>query len=262
MAAIPYESILSSDFFKFLVGCDKRQFLIHSAVVACQSQALDKLINGDLREASERCVRWPDVDPETFVRFSQYAYTGDYLTAPPRTREQTSPKEFPPPPDSPPKFTRSRKKKSSLSWGEGSALFKDKDLWSQFKKLYPGVDLDREPEANSPEDDFSDVLLSHARLYIFADCYGISTLKLLCLRKLRQTLERFTVYEEAIDDIVQLVHFCYENTIECDEMRDLVNMYTACKVVELWRSEEFQRLTVETGEYVRGLISEMLKRVD
>lgn len=66
------------------------------------------------------------------------------------------------------------------------------------------------------------------------DSAGISALKLLCLRKLRQTLERFTVHEEAIDDVVQLVRFCYENTIEYDDMRDFVNMYTACKVVELW----------------------------
>ncbi|RTE75464.1 hypothetical protein BHE90_010070 [Fusarium euwallaceae] len=264
MAAIPYESILTSDFFRFLVGPERKQFFMHSSAVACQSQALEKLVNGDMREACERCAIWCEVEPDTFIRFSQYAYTGDYRAAQPHTREGMGLKQcFPPPsPSPPPKSKKIRKVKTFSSGGNMAVPTKDKDLWSQFKRLYPEPAPDHEAEDNTPEDDFSEVFLSHARLYVVADCYGISALKVLCLRKLHQALERFTVYEEAIGDIAQLVSFCYEHTVEPDDLRELVNMYTACKVVDLWCSREFQCLTMETAEYAGGLISEMLKRVD
>jgi hypothetical protein len=257
-------SILRSTFFKFIVGQEKREFFVHSSIVACQSECLEKLVNGDMKEAIERCATLCDVDSDTFVRFSQYAYTGDYRAAQRQTREHVRPRE-PSPPQSPVLYSeppKVRKKKISSYWGGDLVQTKDKDLWSHFKRLYPDSVSDREPEGNAPEDDFTDIFLSHAHLYIFADCYDISALKLLCLRKLQRTLESFTVHEEAIDDVVRLLRFCYENTLESDEMRDMLNMFTACKAVELWRSQEFQRLVRDSGEFAWGLVSEMLKRVD
>lgn len=217
-----------------------------------------------MREANERCAIWADVDPETFVRFSEYAYTGDYQAAPRYTREEMGRREFLPPPITslPPIAKKVKKTKTSSTSDEFVGPTKNKDLWSQFKKLYPDPVPNAKPAENIPEDDFSEVFLSHARLYVLADCYDVSALKLLCLRKLRQTLERFIVYEESIDAVVQLVCFCYEHTVESDDMRDLVNMYTACKVADLWQSNAFQSFVVETGEYAGGLISEMLKRLD
>ncbi len=37
-------------------------------------------------EASEKIVRWPDIDEEAFVRFSQWAYTGEYTPPEPERR--------------------------------------------------------------------------------------------------------------------------------------------------------------------------------
>lgn len=237
---------------------------MHSCIVACQSKSLEKLINGDMKEANDRCVVWPDVDSDTFIRFSQYAYTGDYQAAPRQTRDHTTIGEPSPTGSNFPsqKITRIKKKKPSMFGPEDLTPLNDKDLWAQFKKLYPDAATDQEAETNAPEDDFSVIFLSHARLYVFADCYDISALKVLCLRKLQQILVKFTVHEEAIDDIIRLVRFCYENTLESDEMRGLVDMYTACKAVELWRSQLFQRLVMDTSEYAWGFISEILKRVD
>ncbi|KAF4453642.1 triacylglycerol lipase [Fusarium austroafricanum] len=255
--------VLQSEFFEFIVGHEKKKFFLHSSIVACQSESLEKLINGGMKEANERCATLPDVDSDTFVRFSQYAYTGDYQAAEFRIREDVKPRTPSPPPQlafsGAPKI---RKKRMSSSLGDGLAQTKDKDLWAQFKKLYPDSAPYRELQDNNPEDDFSPVFLSHTHLYIFADCYGISALKLLCLRKIQRALKNFTLHEEAIEDVVQLIHFCYENTIESDELRDLLNMYTACKATELWQSQNFQHLVMDIGEYACGLISEMLKRVD
>ncbi|KAK7425867.1 hypothetical protein QQZ08_007581 [Neonectria magnoliae] len=130
MAAMPYESILSSDFFKFLVGPEKKQFFMHSSAVACQPQALEKLVNGDMREAHERCAIWYDVDPDTFIRFSQHVYTGDYQAAQPHTRDGVSLKDCSPPPSAPPpaRLKKIRKVKTLSSWGDMAVPTKDKDL--------------------------------------------------------------------------------------------------------------------------------------
>jgi hypothetical protein len=71
-------SIISSKPFRFSVGLHKREFTIHSAVVAHQSTALSSLVNGEMKEARDFHVTWESVDEETFIHFSQYTYTGDY----------------------------------------------------------------------------------------------------------------------------------------------------------------------------------------
>jgi hypothetical protein len=76
-------SIISSPAFKFLVGADKRLFTVHAGLVAHLSKPLAVLINGPMSEAQEGCAWLEDVDEHTFVRFSQYAYTGDYRPADP-----------------------------------------------------------------------------------------------------------------------------------------------------------------------------------
>lgn len=69
---------MASRLIEFRVGVEKRKFMMHSAVVAVQSPALNTLVNGNFSEAQTNVVEWPEVDEETFACFWQYAYTGDY----------------------------------------------------------------------------------------------------------------------------------------------------------------------------------------
>ncbi|OAR05959.1 hypothetical protein LLEC1_01413 [Akanthomyces lecanii] len=78
MAAIDFDSILSSKPFRFLVGPHKTEFFIHASLAASQSSVIDSLVNGSMKEATDGCTVWEDVDEDTFVRFGQYVYTGDY----------------------------------------------------------------------------------------------------------------------------------------------------------------------------------------
>ena len=39
------------------------------------------MVNGSMEEAQTGCVTWEDVDEDTFARFAQFAYTGDYSPA-------------------------------------------------------------------------------------------------------------------------------------------------------------------------------------
>lgn len=76
-------SIIASPPFRFLVGPDRKLFTIHTALVIHHSKPLGALLNGPMLEAKEKCALLEDIDDDTFVRFSQYAYTGDYIAADP-----------------------------------------------------------------------------------------------------------------------------------------------------------------------------------
>lgn len=65
-----------------MVGEGKTAIGIHADVVATQSKALNVLVNGEMGEAKAGCASLPDVNEDDFLRFCQYAYTGDYATPP------------------------------------------------------------------------------------------------------------------------------------------------------------------------------------
>ena len=77
-----WQAVLKSDLFTFVCGSndsDTQTFQVHSHLVAEASPALNALINnGTMTESISRSVKLPEVEPETFVLFSQWLYTGVY----------------------------------------------------------------------------------------------------------------------------------------------------------------------------------------
>lgn len=285
--------------FKCLIGPDKSEFIIHSALLASQSKVLDRLVNGQMKEALEGEVHWAEVDTDTFIRFSQFAYTGDYYEAKFQPRQgsecstTTSQTSAPPSPQQSqavpytnegpntvtPIYARSVLQASSAvrapaprSWSgrkrvEETALKEKKNLlWAKFKSLHADTGLEGPIPTNSSSDDTTEMLLSHARVYVFAECYDIAPLGLLSLRKLRQTLEYFQMYDEAVYDVIQLINYCYENTIArtdgAEDLRSLLCMFAACNMEKLWGNKEFQELVQTCGEFSQGLITQLLHRLD
>lgn len=218
-----------------------------------------------MKEAQERCVSWEETDEQTFIRFSQFAYTGDYNGVEPSS-------------DHGGERRVGDEENVRVDWGDWGGKKKKKlrsdaisfeeskreSSWDRFKKLYP--DPDANPYGNSPHDDYTEVFLSHARLYVFADYHGIAAPQTHSLRKLHRILIGFIPYEKRVGDIVELVRYCYENTVdrgeESDALRSLVNSYTACKVEELWKCQAFRALLETIGEYSKGLVAEMLHRLN
>ncbi|EGX87867.1 hypothetical protein CCM_09490 [Cordyceps militaris CM01] len=84
MAGLGYDSFLSSKPYTFLVGPEKREFYIHASLAASKSSVLGAVVNGSKDEATDGYTVWEEVDEDTFVRFGQYVYTGDYEGSPPR----------------------------------------------------------------------------------------------------------------------------------------------------------------------------------
>ncbi|GAB7347284.1 hypothetical protein MBLNU459_g3370t1 [Dothideomycetes sp. NU459] len=114
-----------------------------------------------------------------------------------------------------------------------------------------------EPVKNSQaREDFSQIFLAHARLYLFADRYGISELARLSLHKLHQTLKGFTLYPARIGDVVTLVQEVYDHTAEREDgedLRDLVISYVASEIDAIGKSPAFTALLVDGGDLVKDV---------
>ncbi len=72
------DSIVKSKPFKFIVGRAKTPMTVHVAALAHHSPVLRQLVSGPMTEARDGCATLDDIDEATFVRFCQYAYTGQY----------------------------------------------------------------------------------------------------------------------------------------------------------------------------------------
>lgn len=272
-------------------------------------------------EAKENCAHLEEVDEQTFVRFSQYAYTGDYdaadpipppapdigneghdaldqlnvVEAEPVAIENVTEADYeagvlaeatllepsfeldPRPPSedvwsSRRHLVRKGKKKKyeyrSMSPEAVPSRSKGSELWQNFNERAEAVSLPEfQPRENrEPCEDYTEVFLCHARLYVFADVYDIPPLRNLSLHKLQRTLARFTLYDERVGDIIELLRYAYSNTAErtvsMEKLRSLVTHYAACKVEDLSGNDQFGSLLEEFGDFAKDLVHYMLKRLD
>ncbi|TAQ86314.1 hypothetical protein B7494_g5361 [Chlorociboria aeruginascens] len=245
MAALDVD-VFRSKQFVFIVGENQAAFTAHAAIIAKQSKALDVLINGSMGEASEGKAIIKDIEEDTFMRFCQFAYTGDYTT-PDFTHIPTTelpyiadrdepvvepvvelelepePVEEEPAPEPEPE---PEPVDGFDSWGLGSRKVKKQKkpskgilLRQKLGNLVYDTETSRtvftarcEVRQNSnPTEDYTRVFLGHAQLYVFAEQWGIDVLKTLALSKLHKTLTSFTLYEVRRPDIVELLRYTFSN---------------------------------------------------
>jgi hypothetical protein len=74
-------SIFSGDTFDFEV--DGARFRLHRSLVARVSEPLESLMEGGMQETQQGSGPMSDIDKETFARFAEFIYSGDYNPAPP-----------------------------------------------------------------------------------------------------------------------------------------------------------------------------------
>ncbi|MCJ1286972.1 hypothetical protein MMC26_006319 [Xylographa opegraphella] len=90
---ISYDKIVSSPIFTFFIGKQHPPTTIHTALVAEQSPALGNLVTGIMEEGQTGRVTFDDVDEDTFARFAQFVYMGDYAPAAHRLEVESPPPE-------------------------------------------------------------------------------------------------------------------------------------------------------------------------
>lgn len=255
----------------FLVGEEKILVKVHAATIAKQSDILNSLINGTMAEAVEGRVVWEDVDVDTFERFMQFAYIGDYSTPVIETNEEEEDEVLAAKND---KIEISMEAdpqvKYGCSWEKSSTAYKNKEFRSDPGFLQTlGISIlstfniknllssEIYARTNGRSEDFLPVLLCHARLYVFAEKYQIFILKVLSLRKLQLTLINYNAYPERINEIIELVRYAYsdDNTPDrddrIDDLRVLVTYYVSGIVKIIGKSPEFVELLEEGGAFVR-----------
>lgn len=169
------------------------------------------------------------------------------------------------------KISKKEQKQNGRGWSPQSPAV---DAWgtplasSLFSRDYPPhtVTMRVDPRPNtSPSEDYTLVFLGHARLYVFADTYGIESLKATVLNKLQRTLNCFSLYESRYRDIIELVRYAYENTPtrdgRGDELRELVAQYVAYGALNLAKSKLGLDLVEENGAYARDFTRFLLERM-
>ncbi|KAL8924723.1 MAG: hypothetical protein Q9172_002541 [Xanthocarpia lactea] len=113
-----------------------------------------------------------------------------------------------------------------------------------------------------PEEDYTDVFLSHAQLYVFAEKYDIKTLRKLALENLQNILAIFTLYEERTGDIITLLRYSYANTSESiwaiEDLRTLLTHYVGYEMDTLMKDEDFRDLMISDGGALLGDFMKMV----
>lgn len=101
-------------------------------------------------------------------------------------------------------------------------------------------------------EDYADVFLGHARLYVFANNYLIHDLKTLALENLHETLKIFELYSYRTGDIISLFRYVYGNTQipdngKTEPMRSLLAEYVGFEMDILMKDLAFRDLMIEDG---------------
>ncbi|KAG5987969.1 hypothetical protein E4U52_007005 [Claviceps spartinae] len=232
---VSYASFMSSKAFEFLVGPEKKPFIIHSELVASLFPVLERLVKGELKEAQEGSVVWEHVDEQTFIRFSQYAYID----------------------------AKTQVHKSQHAERPGMQKMCD-GSWEVFFEHEPPVTpqiartaMKRAPPLADGQNNDAELLLSHARLYVFADCYEITPLMGLAINTLYNVLTEFPEWGDIADMLIQLLRYCYETDTPA-VLKELVMRYAVCHVEHLWKRKEVTELARTNGEFSSAIIEAML----
>ena len=314
---------MASKPFTFLIGEHKKKCNVHAALIAYHSRLLGAWVNKHLLEAKVSCFL-EDVDEDTFTRFAQYVYTGDYPSANPemvfeKTQPDTSYHKHVSQKGSPglQKVMSGHPEETPVSVSEqnntvdvssvhhldsfdSDDLFRDfntnemeidgmaecsslneattaaksktidlkskkEQLWEQFTGQKYIISSPRPTlRKQEPYDNYTEVFLCHARIYVFAEKYSIWPLKALSLHKLQQILIDYIIYEERIVDIVNLLRYSYSRPASQGSVNSLsllVAQYAACVVEELAKSPLFYLALEEFGSFGKDIMKQMLKRV-
>lgn len=251
--------------YRFSVGPFKREFAIHSALVETQSPILNTFVNNaNFKEAVDGRAELKNVDEETFAAFVEYAYTGTYSGA------------------STTKFSVADDDSESRSQYEEefvptNRMHKKTARKAQRPKLrrrllhavtdacpcdyHPRIDARDTPPGVASR---LERLLYHARIYIFAECYGVSRLMDISFYSLGQMLvgsELRQVEEVDVEDLAILLRYCYDEPAP-ETLKLLLLRYTTCNLKNVWKSGSFQKLLLAHHDVAIALLEMSVEEVE
>jgi hypothetical protein len=258
--------------------------MVHEAAFADQSRALRALMQGTMSEGSAGQAKWEDVDINTFVRFAQFVYTGDYSIPRMIVRSSEQPLSLgtivdvaTPLPDEPQKnefwgsfgtHSKKAKKKSYLA-STPTVVRTFSSLRFPLLKSRSNFEDTCEPAvSDGPSENIGEVLFIHTSLYVLAEKWGIGSLKRLTLSKIYKTLTIIRLDLLNLDQIIDFVRYAYSNErtpdleTEMDELRELICQYLAAHAELTTRHTAFMALMEEGGPFARDLWKLVAPRIN
>ncbi|KAG6003586.1 hypothetical protein E4U21_001873 [Claviceps maximensis] len=235
--------IATSQPFKFIVDKTKTEFFLHAALVSSQSKALDALVNGRFVEGQEKSVVLADDDARTVAAFAEFLYKGDYYLPSDMLLLDSNAKGL---------INRANKTKAShkQEWRRPSNRH-----WDRFTKdVAYGYDAKTAStaqvalNAGSLDTDYSEYFVAHAKVFVFADYYGIESLMDLAMKKLHGALCGFRLSRERLHDILALMRFCYERPAPA-KLKTMVASYVAGIVDFAIPTDCFKEMLRERGDF-------------
>ena len=253
-----------------------------------------------MAEAKEGYAVLKEVDEGTFIRFAQWAYNGYYSAAEHKVMPDDNHKKYTvskksgeheelflgdedeepilysystgnPIRSAPSKVAKGRGNcgKAYLSESTSSMRctrdgLKEAFLERKYRVLRNSTSISP-PRANrDSNENYADVFLSHARLYVFAEQYDIQPLKTLAFEQLQLTLTDFHLYPERTGDIIGLLRYIYDNTGESaagiEDLRTLLTAYMSYEMDTLMEDEEFKELMFFDGGALLGDFMSVVKK--
>ncbi|KAG6079525.1 hypothetical protein E4U15_003714 [Claviceps sp. LM218 group G6] len=290
MKASRYEEIIAFKPFKFVVGKGEKEIYMHSELVARWSTVLDKMMNSPFMEGQQGYAVLADEDVRTVAAFAEFVYTGDYQYHRPSVKPPLDSKTEP---DSGSESDNGIECNYASEYGNNDQELgrPRNDHWSAFATSreygfktsspesfnFPCGDCKSYLEASSDscgccgykliapaapvlntgglKTEYSEFFIAHAKVFVFADCYGIDALMDLSMRKLHQALCGFRLSKARVGDVLALVRFCYERPGP-EKLKRLVASYSAAIMdpgVSSLMPDCFQQLLKERGDFAADM---------
>jgi len=257
------------------------------------------MINGPMAEAQKGYAVLEDVDKGTFERFLEWGYKGYYKAAdfaieaispPPVPRKKKKRESTTVIGGEVHSVTTAPELHDDVELAGRGELRSDWDKWLGNPKMKKGKDAEATQKttqelkksflrrkytvrrdaigipparANRGElENYTEVFLSHARLYVFAEKYDIQALRTLALEELHHILTLYTLYRCRTGDIIALLRYVYANTrmpeAGDEELRILMRDYMGHEMSVLMQDEEFKDLMIEDEGALLGNFMEMV----
>ena len=100
------------------------------------------------------------------------------------------------------------------------------------------------------------IFLSHAKVFVFAEYWGVTRLRELSIQRLGKLLEATELTEAKVEDVAALMEYGYDEP-RPEELTSLLLLYSASKIDKLWKSERFRKVVSTHGELAISLIGTM-----
>ena len=137
---------------------------------------------------------------------------------------------------------------------------KQETLWAKFVALRrTSVSLNAVAGAEEVPPETED-LVSHAKVYVFADYHGIDKLTTISYNNLHRSLIDLNLQAKTLAGVIALFQYSYE-TLVPDDLRDLIVLFAACEVERLWKVPAFRDLLNSHAELGSALVGAVINRL-